>query len=95
MIAMTTLQKFESDQLAKLVANAKIPEFAPGDTVKVNVKVGVDHEDSLAGIVVLIHIGADGGGAVSVAAASDRLRPAGTPDYGVAGTSIDQQRVGS
>jgi large subunit ribosomal protein L19 len=39
MIAMTTLQKFESDQLAKLVANAKIPEFAPGDTVKVNVKV--------------------------------------------------------
>ena len=36
---MTTLQKFESDQLAKLAANAKIPEFAPGDTVKVNVKV--------------------------------------------------------
>ena len=36
---MTTLQKFESDQLAKLAANSKIPEFAPGDTVKVNVKV--------------------------------------------------------
>jgi len=39
MIAMTTLQKFEGEQLAKLAANTKIPEFAPGDTVKVNVKV--------------------------------------------------------
>ncbi len=36
---MTTLQKFESDLLAKLTANSKIPEFAAGDTVKVNVKV--------------------------------------------------------
>ena len=36
---MTTLQKFEAGQLAKLAANSKIPDFAPGDTVKVNVKV--------------------------------------------------------
>jgi len=36
---MTTLQKFEAGQLAKLAANSKIPNFAPGDTVKVNVKV--------------------------------------------------------
>jgi large subunit ribosomal protein L19 len=39
MTTMTTLQKFESDQLAKLTAGGKIPEFSPGDTVKVNVKV--------------------------------------------------------
>ncbi len=36
---MTTLQAFEAEQLKKLSANSKIPEFAPGDTVKVNVKV--------------------------------------------------------
>jgi large subunit ribosomal protein L19 len=36
---MTTLQKFEADQLKKLSAAAKMPDFAPGDTVKVNVKV--------------------------------------------------------
>jgi large subunit ribosomal protein L19 len=34
---MNTLQKFEKSQVDKLAA--KLPEFAPGDTVKVNVKV--------------------------------------------------------
>ena len=34
---MNTLQKFEQQQLEKL--NASIPEFAPGDTLRVNVKV--------------------------------------------------------
>src|SRR5512143_1577142 len=34
---MNILQKFEQQQLEKL--NAKVPEFAPGDTVRVNVKV--------------------------------------------------------
>ena len=34
---MNTLQKFEKSQVDKLAA--KRPEFAPGDTVKVNVKV--------------------------------------------------------
>ena len=36
---MTTLHDFEKDQVAKLAAASKLPEFAPGDTVKVNVKV--------------------------------------------------------
>lgn len=34
---MNTLQKFEQAQIDK--SGAKIPTFAPGDTVKVNVKV--------------------------------------------------------
>ena len=34
---MNLLQKFEQQQIEKL--NAKIPEFQPGDTVRVNVKV--------------------------------------------------------
>ena len=36
---MNLLQKLEKQHLDKLVAHAKIPEFAPGDTVRVNVKV--------------------------------------------------------
>ncbi|MBX2806213.1 MAG: 50S ribosomal protein L19 [Hyphomicrobiales bacterium] len=36
---MNTLQEFEKDYLAELVAKRKIPEFDPGDTVRVNVKV--------------------------------------------------------
>lgn len=36
---MNTLEQFEKDQVAKLAADRKIPEFAPGDTVKVAVKV--------------------------------------------------------
>src|ERR1700691_4264452 len=36
---MNLLQKIEQQQMEKLQANAKIPEFAPGDTVCVNVKV--------------------------------------------------------
>ena len=34
---MNVLQKFEAAQLAKL--DAKVPTFAPGDTLRVNVKV--------------------------------------------------------
>jgi large subunit ribosomal protein L19 len=34
---MNILQKFEQQQLEKL--NVKVPEFMPGDTVRVNVKV--------------------------------------------------------
>ncbi len=34
---MNTLQKFEQQQIEKLAA--KVPDFAPGDTVRVNVKV--------------------------------------------------------
>lgn len=36
---MNLLQKFEQQQLEKLQAHTKIPEFEPGDTVCVNVKV--------------------------------------------------------
>ena len=36
---MSTLTKIEEAQVAKLRETAKLPEFRPGDTVKVNVKV--------------------------------------------------------
>ena len=36
---MNTLQKFEAKTLEALQADKTIPEFSPGDTVKVNVKV--------------------------------------------------------
>ncbi len=36
---MNILQQFEADQVAKLTTGKTIPEFSPGDTVKVNVKV--------------------------------------------------------
>ena len=36
---MSTLNKIEEAAVAKLKQTAKLPEFRPGDTVKVNVKV--------------------------------------------------------
>src|SRR5215475_11714270 len=36
---MNLIQELEQEQVAKLSANKDIPEFAPGDTVIVNVKV--------------------------------------------------------
>lgn len=36
---MNTLQKFEARQTEKFLADNKIPDFSPGDTVKVNVKI--------------------------------------------------------
>ena len=36
---MNIIQQIEAEQAEKLGANAKIPEFQPGDTVIVNVKV--------------------------------------------------------
>jgi len=36
---MTILQQFEQEQIAKLTADRALPDFAPGDTLKVNVKV--------------------------------------------------------
>jgi len=36
---MNTLQKFEAKQLEKLQEGKDIPDFSPGDTIKVNVKV--------------------------------------------------------
>ena len=36
---MTTIQKLEQEQIAKLASGKTIPEFSPGDTLCVNVKV--------------------------------------------------------
>lgn len=36
---MNTLQKFEAKQLAKYQEQKSVPDFAPGDTVKVNVRI--------------------------------------------------------
>ena len=36
---MNTLQKFEQEQIAKLTGERAVPKFAPGDTLRVNVKV--------------------------------------------------------
>lgn len=36
---MNDIQKFEQEQLKKLAAGKKIPDFQPGDTVRVNVKI--------------------------------------------------------
>lgn len=36
---MNLLQQFEAEQMARLVAARPVPEFAPGDTVRVMVKV--------------------------------------------------------
>ena len=36
---MNLLQEIEQEQVAKLSADKAMPEFAPGDTIKVNVKV--------------------------------------------------------
>ncbi len=36
---MNTLEKFEAKQLKELQATKEVPNFGPGDTVKVNVKV--------------------------------------------------------
>jgi large subunit ribosomal protein L19 len=36
---MTTLQEIEKSQVKKLAAASKVPDFRPGDTVRVNVKV--------------------------------------------------------
>jgi large subunit ribosomal protein L19 len=36
---MSVIQQFESEQIAKLTGGKEVPEFAPGDTLRVNVKV--------------------------------------------------------
>ena len=36
---MNTLEKFEAKQLTELQSTKEVPNFGPGDTVKVNVKV--------------------------------------------------------
>src|SRR5450432_1384203 len=36
---MNLIQELEKEEAARLTAGKKIPEFAPGDTVRVNVKI--------------------------------------------------------
>ncbi|CAK0747187.1 50S ribosomal subunit protein L19 [Azospirillaceae bacterium] len=36
---MTIIQELEREQIAKLTGNRVLPEFSPGDTLRVNVKV--------------------------------------------------------
>jgi len=36
---MNIIQQFEAEQMARLTANRIVPDFAPGDTVRVGVKV--------------------------------------------------------
>ncbi|MDP6705227.1 MAG: 50S ribosomal protein L19 [Alphaproteobacteria bacterium] len=36
---MTLLEKFENDQVARLVQDKELPDFGPGDTLRVHVKV--------------------------------------------------------
>ncbi|HEC00297.1 MAG TPA: 50S ribosomal protein L19, partial [Sphingomonadales bacterium] len=36
---MNIIEKFEKEQIAKLTDGKEIPEFAAGDTLRVNVKV--------------------------------------------------------
>jgi len=36
---MNTIEKLEQDQIAKLTEGRSLPEFSPGDTLRVNVKV--------------------------------------------------------
>lgn len=36
---MNDIQKFEQEQIAKLLAGKKIPDFGPGDTIRVNTKI--------------------------------------------------------
>ena len=36
---MNIIEQLEQEQIAKLSAGRSVPEFAPGDTVRVNVKV--------------------------------------------------------
>jgi len=44
---MNIIEKFEKDQIASLMESKKIPEFAPGDTVKVMVKIKEGNSERL------------------------------------------------
>ena len=58
---MNLLQKLEQEQVTKLSAGKEIPDFAPGDTVLVNVKV-VEGERTRIQAYEGVCIGRSGGG---------------------------------
>ena len=58
---MNIIQQFEKEQVEKLSAGKEIPDFAPGDTVLVNVKV-VEGDKSRVQAYEGVCIGRAGGG---------------------------------
>jgi large subunit ribosomal protein L19 len=58
---MNIIQQLEAEQIAKISANKTIPDFGPGDTVIVNVKV-VEGERSRVQAYEGVCIGRSGGG---------------------------------
>jgi len=58
---MNLLKQFEQEQVAKLSAGKEIPDFGPGDTVLVNVKV-VEGERTRVQAYEGVCIGRSGGG---------------------------------
>src|SRR4249919_4382582 len=60
-IPMNLLQKLEQEQVTKLSAGKEIPDFGPGDTVLVNVKV-VEGDKSRVQAYEGVCIGRSGGG---------------------------------
>src|SRR5436309_4021475 len=58
---MNVIQELEKEQVAKLSAGKEIPDFGPGDTVIVNVKV-VEGERSRVQAYEGVCIGRNGGG---------------------------------
>jgi large subunit ribosomal protein L19 len=58
---MNLLKQIEQEQITKLTAGKEIPDFAPGDTVIVNVKV-VEGERSRVQAYEGVCIGRSGGG---------------------------------
>jgi large subunit ribosomal protein L19 len=60
-IPMNLIQQLEQEQLKKLAAGKEIPNFAPGDTIIVNVKV-VEGERSRVQAYEGVCIGRSGGG---------------------------------
>jgi large subunit ribosomal protein L19 len=58
---MNLLKQIEQEQITKLTANKEIPDFAPGDTVVVNVKV-VEGERSRLQAYEGVCIARSGGG---------------------------------
>ena len=58
---MNLIQELEQEQVAKLSAGREIPDFGPGDTLQVNVKV-VEGERSRVQTYEGVCIGRPGGG---------------------------------
>ena len=58
---MNLIQELEQEQIAKLTAGKEIPDFQPGDTLIVNVKV-VEGERSRIQAYEGVCIGRSGGG---------------------------------